>query len=132
MVNKCLMTLGQQFSIFWQQAGHLEICYYYHFQPGKINFEDWISFTCYVIWVMDDVKCATFVSLIMAVAAEVVNEKSGICIWQKAWSSKKWAVATELRNFLINGFYMQGSKSIWISNNLLGSSYFLSGNQDRY
>ena len=24
-VDKCLMTQGQQFSIFWQQAGHLEI-----------------------------------------------------------------------------------------------------------
>ena len=28
MVEKCLMTRGQQFLLFWQQAGHLEICYY--------------------------------------------------------------------------------------------------------
>ena len=33
---------------------------------------------------MDDVKCPIFVALIMAVAAEVVNEKNGICVWQKA------------------------------------------------
>ena len=25
MGDKCLMTPGQQFSIFWQEAGHLEI-----------------------------------------------------------------------------------------------------------
>ena len=57
---------------------------------------------------MDDVKCAILVALIMAIAAEIVIEKSGICVWQKASSSKKWAVASELRNFLINGFYRQG------------------------
>ena len=33
MVDKCLMTLGQQFSIFWQQAGYLEICSYQYYQP---------------------------------------------------------------------------------------------------
>ena len=81
MVDKCLMTLRQQFSIFWQQAGHLEICSYQHYQPGKITFEEWISFSCYIIWIMDDVKCAIFVALIMAVAAEIVIEKSGICVW---------------------------------------------------
>ena len=43
-----------------------------------------------------------------------------------------WVVASELRNFLINGFYRQGSKSIWISNNLLDSTYFRSGNGDMY
>ena len=51
---------------------------------------------------------------------------------KKAPSPKKWDVASELRNSLINGFYWQGSQSIWISSNLLGSSYFLSGKQDRY
>ena len=30
---------------------------------------------------MDDVKCAIFVALILAVAAEVVIEKSGLCVW---------------------------------------------------
>ena len=80
MVDKCLMTLGQQFSIFWQQAGHLEICSHQHYQPGKITFEDWISFSCYVIWIMDNVKCAIFVALIMAVAAETVIEKSDMCL----------------------------------------------------
>ena len=30
---------------------------------------------------MDDVKCAIFVDLIVAVAAEVLIEKSGICVW---------------------------------------------------
>ena len=30
---------------------------------------------------MDEVKCAIFVALIMAVAAEIVIEKSGICVW---------------------------------------------------
>ena len=30
---------------------------------------------------MDDVKCAIFVALIVAVAAEVVIEKSGLCVW---------------------------------------------------
>ena len=57
---------------------------------------------------MDDVECAIFVALIMAIGAEIVIEKSGICVWEKASSSKKWAVTSESRNFLINGFYMQG------------------------
>ena len=30
---------------------------------------------------MDDVKCAIFVALMMAVAAEIVIEKSGVCAW---------------------------------------------------
>ena len=35
-----LMTQGQQFSIFWQQAGHLEIhCSYQHYQRGKITLQ---------------------------------------------------------------------------------------------
>ena len=42
---------------------------------------------------MDGVKCAIFVALIMAVAAEIVIEKSGICVLQKVSSSKEWAVA---------------------------------------
>ena len=57
---------------------------------------------------MDDVERDIFVALIMAIGAEIVIEKSGICVWQKASSSKKWAVASESRNFLINEFYMQG------------------------
>ena len=57
---------------------------------------------------MDDVKCAIFVALIMATPAEIVIEKSGICLWLKVSSSKKCAVASELRNFLINGFYRHG------------------------
>ena len=48
---------------------------------SKITFEDWISFSCYVIWIMDDVKCAIFVALIMVVAAEIVIQKSGTCVW---------------------------------------------------
>ena len=65
----------------WQQAGHLVICSYQHYQPSNITFEDWISFSCYVIWIMVDVKCAIFVALIMAAAAEIVIEKSSICVW---------------------------------------------------
>ena len=39
-------------------------------QPTRhITFEDWISFSCYVIWIMDDIKCAIFVAVIMAIAA---------------------------------------------------------------
>ena len=30
---------------------------------------------------MADVKCVIFVALIMAVAAEIVIEKSGVCVW---------------------------------------------------
>ena len=48
---------------------------------SKINFEDWISFGCYGMWIMDDIKCAIFVALIMAAAAEIIIEKSGICVW---------------------------------------------------
>ena len=33
---------------------------------------------------MDDVKCAIFVALIMAVSAEIVVEKSGICVGKKS------------------------------------------------
>ena len=47
---------------------------------GQITFEDWIRLNC-VIWIMDDVKCAIFVPLIMPVAAEIVTEKNGICVW---------------------------------------------------
>ena len=50
-------------------------------------------------------------------------EKWYMCVVEGS-SSKKWAVAYELRNFLIKGFYRQGWKSTWISNNLLGSSFF--------
>ena len=64
---------------------------------------------------MDNVKCAIFVALIMVAAAEIVIQKSGICVWQKASSFKKGAVVNELRNFLINGLYRQGLKSIWIT-----------------
>ena len=77
---------------------------------------------------MADVKCVIFVALIMAVAAEIVIEKSGVCVWWKASSSNKCIVSSELRNFLINGFYRQGWQSIRINNKLLGSSYFLSRN----
>ena len=44
----------------------------------------------------------------MVTPAEIVIEKSGICLWLKVSSSKKCAVASELRNFLINGFYRHG------------------------
>ena len=57
---------------------------------------------------MDDVKCAIFVALIMALAAEIVIGKSGICVWLKVSSSKECAVGSELRNSLINEFYRQG------------------------
>ena len=43
----------------------------------------------------------------MAVAAEIVIKKSGICVRQKVSSPEMWVVACELRNFLINGFYKQ-------------------------
>ena len=51
------------------------------YQPGDITFEDCISFSCYAIWIIDDVKCAIFVALIMAVAAKIAIEKNGICVW---------------------------------------------------
>ena len=31
--------------------------------------------------IMDGVKCAIFVALIMAIAAEIIIKKSGICVW---------------------------------------------------
>ena len=71
-----------------------------------MNIELVLAAAPYELWI--DVKCAIFVALIMAVAAEIVIEKSDICVWQKASSSKKWAVASELRNFVINGFYRHG------------------------
>ena len=67
----------------------------------------------------------------MTVAAEVVFEKSGICVGKRVHYLKS-GLLLELRNFLIKGFYRQGSKGIWIINNFLGSSYVLSGNQNRY
>ena len=41
MFDKCIMTQWQKFSIFWQQAGHVEIyiCSYQHYQPGKITLQ---------------------------------------------------------------------------------------------
>ena len=80
--------------------------------------------------IMDDVKCAIFVALIMALAAEIVIEKNGMWVWYNASWSEKWAIVSELRNFLINGFSRQGWKTIRIWNNLLDSNYFLSGNQN--
>ena len=39
MVDKCLMTRGQQFSIFWQQAGGNIHCSYEDYQSGKITLQ---------------------------------------------------------------------------------------------
>ena len=58
-----LMTQGQQFSIFWQQAGHLEIhCSYQHYQRGKITLqlpvlviELVLVATSYELWMMQNV-----------------------------------------------------------------------------
>ena len=36
MVDKCLTTRGQQFSVFWQQAGGNIHCSYEDYQSGKI------------------------------------------------------------------------------------------------
>ena len=64
MVDKC-MTLLQKFSVFWWQANQMEIYIVLinTHQPGKIttffSADDWI-FSCYVIWIMDDVIRATF------------------------------------------------------------------------
>ena len=37
-------------------------CSYQHHQPGKItlHFADDLIFTCYIIWIMDDVICIMF------------------------------------------------------------------------
>ena len=55
---------------------------------------------------MYDVKRAIFVAL-MTVAVEIVTEKSRICACKKVLSHKKWVGDSELRNFLIKGFYRQ-------------------------
>ena len=44
----------------------------------------------------------------MTIAAEIVIEKSSICVWQKV-SSKKKSVHSELRNFLSKGLYFSKS-----------------------
>ena len=31
--------------------------------------------------IMDGVKCAIFVALMMTIAAEIIIKKSGICVW---------------------------------------------------
>ena len=49
----------------------------------------------------------------------------------KEFISSKGVVDSEMRNFLITGFYRQGLYSILISNILLGSSYFLSVNLEK-
>ena len=46
-----------------------------------------------------------FVAL-MTVAVETVIKKSGICVWEKV-SSQKWAVDSELRNFLKQRIFFQ-------------------------
>ena len=63
---------------------------------------------------MDDAKCAIFVPLTMTAAGEIVIHKSAICVWWKDSSSKKWAVASEFRNFLINGFIGRIKKGLVI------------------
>ena len=67
-----------------------------------MTFEDWISFSCYVIWIMDDVKCAIFVALMMAVAADYWG-KWYMCLVKGLIISlsKKCAVASELKNVQI-------------------------------
>ena len=59
MVNKC-MTQWQKFSVFWQQAGHVEI---------------------YIV-LINTTKQRKF-------AAEIVVEKSSICVWQKVSSRNR-------------------------------------------
>ena len=86
-----LCVTAWSINVYWPQGAVFNIlttsrlsgnihCSYWHYQQGKTTFEDWVSFRYYVIWVMDDVKCAIFVALIMTVAAEIVIEKSGICV----------------------------------------------------
>ena len=45
----------------------------------RFSADDWI-FSYYVIWIIDDIKCAIFVAL-MTVVLEIVIAKSGICTW---------------------------------------------------
>ena len=68
---------------------------------------------------MDDLKYAIIVALIMTVVTDIVIEKSGI------------SVSDKRAHHLKSGLLLL-SWEIFYSNNLLGSSYFISGNQDRY
>ena len=59
-------------------------CLYQHYQPGKINLQvsvlmiEYLVATSYELWMM--LYVLYFVAL-MTVAAEIVIEKSGICVW---------------------------------------------------
>ena len=59
---------------------------YQHYQPGKITLQVSVLMTelvlvatSYELWMM--LNLLLFVALIMTVAADIVNEKSGICVW---------------------------------------------------
>ena len=82
---------------------------YQHYQPGKVTLQISVLMIEYLVVrhrIMDDVKRAIFVAL-MTVAVEIVIEKSRICAWKKVLSHKKWVRDSELRNFIIKGFYRQ-------------------------
>ena len=59
-----MMTQWQKFSIFWQQAGHVEVnnqvihCSYQHYQPGQITLQvsvlmiEYLVATAYELWMI--------------------------------------------------------------------------------
>ena len=80
-------------------------CSYQHYQPGKITLHfsvlmiEYLVPTSYQLWMM---LYVLYFAASMTIAAEIVIEKSSICVWQKV-SSKKKSVDSELRNFLSKG-----------------------------
>ena len=58
MIHKC-MTQWQKVSVFWQQAGHVEIyCSYQHYQPGKTTLHfsvlmiEYLVAASYKLWMV--------------------------------------------------------------------------------
>ena len=84
MVDKC-MTQWQKFSVFWQQAGHVEIqIVLVNTKPGKITLHfsvlmiEYLVATSYELWM---IKYMLYFVALMTIAAEIVVEKSSICVW---------------------------------------------------
>ena len=98
---------------------------YQHYQQGKITLQVSVQMTEYLVATLNELWM--IYGFNDCCKGNRYREKPYMCavgcwFWVEKFS----------RKFLIKGFYRQSSKSIWISSNLLGSSYFLLANQDSY
>ena len=75
-------SVAEVFSIF-ATSGNM-YCSYQHYQPGKITLHfsvlmiEYLVATSYELWM---IKYMLYFVALMTIAAEIVVEKSSICVW---------------------------------------------------